>query len=495
MSETAIVLALLAATVLLHLVVPGLVPSGPDGGNWLAMTQDRFMNRDVMAASVTYPPILPLSLAALLVLLEPLSAIVGMALIAKALLIVATYICARPMGRFFGVLATVLVGAAGAQLEAYSWGAYPQLLGTAFGITSVFYSVRFATSGDRRYLWFAGSLAGLTYLTHTLIGGLLVFALPIAVFHGLYLGKALRPSWSRGAWTVAILAGPGALLSAYHILINPREGVRPVLNPQALNWIESVAKTASEAPIPWLLFMIVGLSALAIRQWDARRAVTLATGASWLIVGVFFFTLIGEPRALLPAQFGIVLLSLLSFQRLLGRLKSGQEPGRWGRAAPSLAKLLIVVGIATVSAILVGSIDRYFDTTVWYRVVDHAEIEALDVLKSEAQPGDLVLASHGHHGNQIGWWVQGYAGVPALTAVDPRYLTFPEEREQALFANRFFEEASPESGSIERLKEVGVDFVVVDRRGVDAPWLDTEVAAKLELFWESGNLVVLRVPT
>jgi hypothetical protein len=298
----------------------------------------------------------------------------------------------------------------------------------------------------------------------------------------------------RGAWTVTLLAVPGAVLSAYHIVLNPQQGVRPVLNPLSLGWTESVAQTVSEAPIPWLLLAAFGLGAIVIRRWDRGRAVTLATGASWVFVGVLFFTLIGEPRALLPAQSGLVLLALLSFQRLLGRLKSRRAHGRWKRATPGLVKGLLIVGIATVSAIAVGSIDRYDEATAWYRVVDHAEIDALDVLKSEAGPGDLVVASHGHHGNQIGWWVQGYASIPAFTAVDPRYLTFPEEREQAQIASDFFDVSSADAGSIEQLQELGADFVVVDRRGIDGTWLQTEVAAGLEVVYQSGNLVVLRVP-
>jgi hypothetical protein len=452
------------------------------------------MKRDVLAAGVTYPPVLPLTLAGLLILLEPLTGVVVVALVAKAALVVVTYTCARPMGRLYGAFAAVLVGLAGAQLEAYSWGAYPQLLGTAFGITAVSFAVRYALSGDKRHLWLAGLLTALTYLTHTLIGGLLVCAIPVAVFHGLYMTRPAA-NWRRGVWTVAFLILPGALLFAYQMLTNPREGIQPVLNPLSLDWMESVAQTVSEAPIPWWLVACVGLGAVFMRGWDVGRTITLATAGSWIVAGLLFFAVIGEPRALLLAQLGFVFLALLSFQRFLGWLRSARLDRGWNRAAPAAAKLVIILGIATVSAIAVGSIDRYDNTTEWYRVVDRAEIQALDVLASEAAPGDLVVASRGNHGNQIGWWVQGYAGVRAYTGVDVRYLTFHEEREEARIANEFFEESSQFADSIKTLQMIGADFVVVDKRGVDAPWLGTPAAAEFEMIHESRNLVVLRVPT
>ena len=162
-SELLVVVVLLGATFSLHLTIPGLVPSGPDGGNWLAMARDRFLGQEVMAAAVTYPPLLPLSLAGLLLVADPVAAISTMAILAKSLLVLATYVCARPMGRGYAALAALLVGVAGAQLEAYSWGAYTQLLGTAFAVTSVFCAVKFAIAGRAFHLLTAVVLAILAF--------------------------------------------------------------------------------------------------------------------------------------------------------------------------------------------------------------------------------------------------------------------------------------------------------------------------------------------
>lgn len=493
LGEVLVAAVLIGATVWLHLGVPGVVPSGPDGGNWLAMAQDRFLGRDVMAAAVTYPPLVPLSLAGLILISNPITAITTMALLAKSLLVVAIYLCARPMGRLYAGLAALLVGGAGAQLEAFSWGAYPQTLGTAFGIMSAFLAVRFAVGGRTRQGWASAVLAVLAYGTHTLIGGLLVFVFPIAVAYGLWLMRAGRADWKRGLWTGLGLSIPGALLAAYNLVINPQPGMQPVLNPLSLSWTESLAHTVSEAPVPWVVVALLGLSSLSIRNWGPERAPIVASSAAWVFAGALFFGVIGEPRALLLTQFGLVLLSLLMFQRLISATRSAHRQGR-GRWASAAQKTGLVVGIALASAVVVSGVDSYVNATDWYRVVDAAEIRVLDRLDQAAGSKDLVLASQGHHGNPIGWWVQGYAGIPTYTGVDLRFLTFPQERDQAQMANDFFQQELSSGESMEMLNTIGVDFLVVDRRGPDAGWLAGPFARQFQRIDESPNIVVLTPP-
>ncbi|HSJ83263.1 MAG TPA: hypothetical protein VLA91_05530 [Acidimicrobiia bacterium] len=492
-AELAVVFLVVGATIWLHLFIPGIVPSGPDGGNWLAMAQDRFLGLDVMAAAVTYPPLLPLALAALLLVMEPLSALVTMALLSKCLLVIAVYVCARSMGRSYAAAAAVLVGVAGAQLEAYSWGAYPQLLGTAFGIMSVFCAVRFLASREMAYLIGAGVLAILTYATHTLIGGLLVFAGPIAIVHQLWLARSNRDDRLLGIRVAAALAVPGALLAVNNQVLNRQPGVQPVLNPLSLDKAESLMQTISDAPLPWVVVAVFGVASLLIKRWEGDRSVTAATASAWAVVGVLFFLLVGEPRALLLTQFGLIVLALLFLQRLVDITRS-TKPKRWRGASSVAMRVIVVLAVATASALVVGGVDSYAKATDWYRVVDYPEIRALDFLKDTAKAGDLVVASEGHHGNQIGWWVQGYAGIPTYTGVDLRFLTFPEEREQSQIANDFFDLDSTEAESRELLRTIGADFVVVDRRGPDAGWLESRLAAELELIYESPTLVLLQVP-
>ena len=49
---------LIALVVVLHISIPGSIPSGADGGNWLAIARG-LLGEDVMASDVAYPRIFP----------------------------------------------------------------------------------------------------------------------------------------------------------------------------------------------------------------------------------------------------------------------------------------------------------------------------------------------------------------------------------------------------------------------------------------------------
>jgi hypothetical protein len=491
--DLVLVLSLIGGTILLHLSVPGVVPSGPDGGNWLAMAKDRFSGLDVMAAEVTYPPVLPFLLSLLLVIVKPVAAIVTMALLAKIALVVAVYVCARPMSRLYAAAAAVLVGAGGAQLEAYAWGAYPQLLGTAFGLAALYALVRFLATKRMAHILLGSAFALCTYATHSLVGGLFVFAAPTAAVHQLWMLRASRKEWIRGMGSAIALAIPGALLALNNFLINPSPGVEPVLNPLALDRWFSLRQTISDAPLPWIAVLVFGIWGLLHRSWEDGRSATAAVGLAWTLVGIAFFAMVGEARALLLSQLGLVLLALLQFQRLMDGVGNRRDAGRQRRVDRMARGALVVLGVATFSGVLVGGVDSYMSSTSWYRVVDNEELHALDILTAVAGPGDLVVAAQGHHGNQIGWWVQGYAGIPTYTGVDLRFLTFPDERDQAEIANRFFSQDLTDDESMEFLETAGADFLVVDRRGPDSPWLDSNIARRFDVIHDSQNIVIFGV--
>ena len=86
--------ALAAGVVVVHLGVPGLVPSGSDGGNWLAISKLRLGN-DVMSADVSYLPAFHVFLSLMLLVLDSIPALVLAALLAKTSLVVATYVSTR----------------------------------------------------------------------------------------------------------------------------------------------------------------------------------------------------------------------------------------------------------------------------------------------------------------------------------------------------------------------------------------------------------------
>jgi hypothetical protein len=148
-----------------------------------------------------------------------------------------------------------------------------------------------------------------------------------------------------------------------------------------------------------------------------------------------------------------------------------------------------------VAALVAGGLALYATATDWYRVVDEPEIAALDHLADDSQPGDLVLAATGHHGNPIGWWVQGHAERPTYTAINPDFLAFPDEREQADLANLFFSGELSEQESLDVIEENDIRYIVVDRRHSDSWWLESDLARSFVVIDDSSNITILRVDT
>jgi hypothetical protein len=189
-----------------------------------------------------------------------------------------------------------------------------------------------------------------------------------------------------------------------------------------------------------------------------------------------------------------VLLGVRGFKWLWQRARQAEsDTGR--RIYGALWRAIAVVGVSVVFGLVVGGVGSYEGTTGWFRVVDTQELDGLDALKAAAEHGDLAMASAGNHGHPIGWWVQGYAGIPTFSGIDLRWLAFPIEREQAQVANDFFAQVDGGQKSLEPVREVGVDFLVVDRRGPDAGWLESPIVSEFVRIYESHSIVVLSVPS
>ena len=124
--------------------------------------------------------------------------------------------------------------------------------------------------------------------------------------------------------------------------------------------------------------------------------------------------------------------------------------------------------------------------------MDDEELRALDRLASIAGPDDLAVASPGNQGHPLGWWVQGYAGVPTYSGIDLRWLAFPEEREQARIANELFGGHLEVEEAAEMLASVGADFLVIDRRDPTGTWFESGLSSAFPVIYDSGAVVIAR---
>jgi hypothetical protein len=300
---------------------------------------------------------------------------------------------------------------------------------------------------------------------------------------------------SRGLRIGLIVAGPVLIVSAFGFIEGSIAGFRPTINPIGLSRLDAVLSAIREAPYPWAIVAVIGISVLFFRFWPEHVAATIAVGSSWAFSSVGLFIVTGEPRALLLTQLGLVLLAVVGFAAVNEYLRPStgarHSPSRFGVVGH---RLLLVGGFSLVTALVAGGLSLYSTATDWYRVVDSPEIAALDHLNEVSRSGDLVVAAIGHHGNPVGWWVEGYAERSAYTAVNPNFLAFPDEREQAEIATAFFEDGYTLQESIATLVEIGAEYVVVDKRGPDAGWLDGPVADAFMVLDDTSNIVVLKAP-
>ena len=486
------VVLILGAVLAVHLIVPGPVPSGPDGGNWLAMARETLGDR-VMAGDATYPPGFPVLLAGLLALLGPIGAITTAALMSTAVFLIAVYICGRPMGRWFALICAVVVGGSGAQLEAYSWGAYPQTLASGLALMSVYVLIRHLQTQRRGFLVSGAVLAAATLATHLLVGGLLLAAIPIAMAFGLWAARAGRAQWWRQGLVVAAIAVPGFAYLYQSVVVASNNGYTAPINPLQHSLVFALTQQVREAPALWIVLLLLALFGFFANLRSSRELPTRAVGVCWALVGVAFFLATGEARSLLLTQAGVVLLAGLGFRQIWGSLRNrslGSDSRK--RSVSTPWKALTVLGIALVFGLVVGGIGSYPGSTGWFRVVDDVDLRALDRLAMFAGPDDLVVASPGNQGHPLGWWVQGYAGIPTYSGIDLRWLAFPEEREQARIANELFGGDLDVEEAAEMLASVGADFLVIDRRDPTGTWFESGLSSAFPVIYDTGAVVIAR---
>jgi 6-pyruvoyl-tetrahydropterin synthase related domain len=485
----ALILALVVAgTVVLYGFGTNFVPTGADPGNWLAIANER-LGRDVMAADVTYLPLFPGLLAGLLWLWGPIAGFDIAAMLTIAALAAAVYVCTRPVGRGYALVAAVVVAVAGNQVEAYAWGGYPQLLATALGLLATFFLLRYHDTERSGHLWRAVVFVAATVATHALIGGLLVFALVLSTAHWLYLARP--PQGRLRAMLTSSSYAAAAAVVIFIASVSVPEGVVPTLNPEETGRFESLLKAVREAPLPWAIVTLAAITVLFRRRQSPAVAATVASGVSWTLAGLAFFLATAEPRGLMVAQVGVVVCAVVTFAAVLGSATATRQTSRNARVAGY--RWLIIANVALFCSLVVSGVATYASSTKWYRLVDEAELRAFDRLTAASTSDDLVFASRGRRGMPIGWWTQGYAQRRSYSGHDTAYLAFPDEREQAELANSFFSGVLSDTAALALLESAGADFLAVDRRGPDARWLRSEFAETFTVVDDTSNIVILEV--
>ena len=479
---------LLSTLLILHFAVNGAVPSGGDGGNWLALARE-MLGEPVMSADVAYEPVFIGLLAALVAVLGPLTALVVGAFIAEAVLVGAVYSMVRPVGRPHAVVSATAVIFLGYRLEAAAWGAYPQMLGLGLGLVTLWALASYVNGRNRNWLIVALIGCLVTLLTHKLVGAIFVAATPAAAALIFWQSRWDKKVLKRAVIGVGALALIGAGF-AWNWWAGTSAGVEPSLNPLGLTFAEQVERAFRGAGVPWMVLAALAAIGVGLRSWNRAEGVVVAAGFGWTAASVAAFLVTGEPRALIQAQVAIIPVAVMVGWRLFEtarRAGANRVSRRWRSAGP-----VVVIGLAAVlGSVAITGLAHYGQSADWYRVAGRAQLGALNGLASVAEEGDLVVASRGPNGNPIGWWVEGYAGLPTYTSIDLGYLAFPDERDQAISAAAVFEESPERAAAL--LDEIGARFLILDRRGPDAGWLSGGEPTGLDVV-SDGTLLILEVP-
>jgi hypothetical protein len=486
--DVAVLLSFAGALVLLHLTVAGPIPSGGDPGNWLALAHDR-RGVELVTPGVSYPPVFTSLLAGSLAFLDPVPAVVVASLVARLVAVLGVYYVMKDSGRVTALVTASVSAVSAFQLEAYAWGAYPQILGTGLGLIASYSAIRYMA--ERRRLDGLVALAGViaTALTHTLVAGALIVALLVAALHAAWVSAAVRQKWRTNLLFVLVLV----VLCIIPLLAGVLAGEgRAVMNPSDLEFDEAVRLSFGESPVAWLVLSAVAIVSLFHRRWDGDTYISVAVGAGWAAVGVGVFVATGERRALLLAQIGVLLMAATQIARWWLRVRSTRDnPESRKRRQASIPLLMSVA--ALVGAIAIPGIAKYRQATDFYRIVDVSEIDALEFLAETGSKGDTVVATRGRNTIPIGWWVEGLAKLPAMSGHDPSFLTFPGEIDEAESANAFFGGGLSPAEAVDYLESVDARYLVVDRRGPDSGWMFRADRPSFDVVYDSPTLVILEV--
>jgi hypothetical protein len=468
-------------------------PPGPDGGNWLALSMELFGDH-AKAADVVYPPLFLVLLRGALWVLPPLTALKVLGLVTAVCLSIPAYLLLRTaLNPWLAALLAAAVATIDYHNEIFAWGGYPQLLGAAFLVLSIYLLLQWLNTGRAWFLVGFALCTVATVATHTLAAIQLGLALGVLLLVRVYENRGChsllpRPRLTRPLvfWLVAAgillgLVAPIYLRTATLLAGNP-------FNPQQFDLMGTLGNPSSwqGGLYLWLAIAVVG-GAFAIWAVLSRRRLLLAQAAVALgASSILTFAATHEIRSAHLLQVGLLLsigvvVALIDKETFSWLAKLGR------RAIRGLTIALIAIVLSGVLAFGGQRAERAFNH---YQVVDGPVLAALDWLQSHGAPGDRVIANETPRGGILGWWVEGYARLPTYLAVDSRWLAFRDERAQAEVAHRFLaQDAEPEE--LRRLAETyQIKFLLLHRGTLQNPLTDL-FKAGFEISFANETVVIL----
>jgi hypothetical protein len=454
----------------------------------------------------------PLLLGFLTPVLPPLIALKILGILALMAVSVPVYLILRTeISPWLAAVLAAAVPLAPYHSEVLMFGGYPQLLGTAFLVLSVFLLVKGLHTGQVRWFLGAGLATAITIGTNLLpavqvlaAGGAVLLISPFRLRHEGWsvvrrrLGSALL--W----WGLVSAALVLPFVSAYLGYFTTAGG-RPT-NPlnlafwPTLGWLGSAWRWEF---LLWLGILVVMLPA-AIRATLGRKRFLADATAGLVVSGLVPLFLFRELRSLQVIEISLVLsvgilvrvlismpwvMSVELFSNTLTSIPWRQIRGSAGAALATALVLWVALAV-----VVVGE-RRSRIAHDWYQVLSPSALSALDWLRANGYPGARVVATGAPRGQNYGWWIEGYAHLPTYMVGNPVLFRSAEERAQVAFARRLLvEETSPQE--IKALAEgEGIQFLFLDKRVFPRP-TEELLEADFIMRLENHNIIVMeRAPS
>ena len=423
----------------------GGLPTGLDGGQWLALGRG-FFGRGRSTAGA-YPPLIPLIVDATRTFVDPMTALRLIASGSLLAILIAVYLIARDgLGPWFAVPVTAIIGLSSALTEPAAFGGYPQQLAFACLLLAAWCLAHYLTEGRGRYLAGTATTLSGAALTH-----LIYFPLALATVGSVWmLWLTTRPRRTvilRRSLYAAIAAIASLACSLPTLLAFWRAGYAPPLAASGLSLSGAFRYGTREAPWFWGTIVAGGLLSVAV-TWPRRVTPVWLVAASLAVISLPLFLVTAEVRLLPPLLTGACLMAGFGLQRLEARLR--RLP--WS-VLPLIATIAAPVLLWPRADAAATAYYRY------YRVVDPSLLNAAQAVRAH-DPGGVVAVRHDRRGWPIGWWFEGLTETRIAVGADDRWLGFPSERDAAHLAGQFFGERLTGMALTDLARRTGVEMLV-----------------------------------
>lgn len=417
-------------------------PSGVDFGNWLMFGHQALGSPLPRAASVTYPPIVPVLtvwLTGAFGVVWGTAILAGVSSVAPAL---GVFIACRLFGaRWNAVLAAVLLAATSSSGEAAAWGGVPQLIG--LGLAALALGLTQKTFTRRRWqtaAWLGAVLLALGATSHLILAQAATALACLVVIRAIVDHKSFGAgTWggANGWFSLTVIAVlPMSVLVPLYLRLLPTVG-QSFLSDQTTSSQSAIVTFMSGLWVvyrdaPWLWKPALILTAITPILLVRRRHID---NPLWPVCTALIISLVIE--ALLSGQERLVYLAPIAVAFALVLWLSELSSGFWSISSYRVAGVLSVSVVLVVAITMAVTLLSYRGLTYFPQQRDlygstepAGMIRGLDWLRNDT-PADSLIAVAPINGAPFGWWVQGYGRRASLVGSEDQWLNFPEERTRA----------------------------------------------------------------